>query len=375
MIGLTRRGTGVLAGTVVLFSAGQWAGYPFFLAIAGAGAGALVAAVLLTGRRPRVAVTREIYPDRVERGKPAVATLRVHNPTGRRQVAFSAGDRLGGGLRAVRIRALAPNAEAVHRYELPTDRRGRHQVGPLTLDRGDPFGLGRRQVAAGEVATLWVHPRVHVLHPPGGGRPRHHHEGTAADNRLRGSYDLREVREYVPGDEIRHLHWKATARTGQLMVRDFAVPDQPRFTALLDSRLRGPVLEEAVDLVASLVTSAARADRPARLVSSGGLDLDTSGGVPAVRPLLDALCVLEPSSGAALVPEPLTRDGAGGLAVVTAGGTPADRAALAALRDRFAPLVVFVFGGSGAFAGIPGATVLDVSDAADAARRWNAVAP
>jgi uncharacterized protein (DUF58 family) len=374
MIRLTRRGIGVLAGTVVLFTFGQWAGYPFFLAIAGAGAGALVAAVVLTGRRPRVAVTREIYPDRVERGRPAMATLRVRNPAGRRQGAFSAADRIGGGVRAVRIRALAPNAEAAHHYELPTARRGRHQVGPLTLDRGDPLGLGRRQLAAGEIATLWVHPRVHVMHPPGGGRPRHHHEGTVVDDRLRGSDDLREVREYVLGDEVRHLHWKATARTGQLMVRDYADPDQPRFTALLDSRLAGSVLEEAIDITASLVTSAAHADRPARLVSSGGLDLDTSGGVQAVRPLLDALCVLEPSAGAALVPEQLTRGGVGGFAVVTAGGTPADRAALAALRDRYAPLVVFVLGPPGSLTGIPGATVLEVSDAADAARRWNAVA-
>ncbi|MEU8635394.1 DUF58 domain-containing protein [Amycolatopsis sp. NPDC048633] len=371
MILLTRRGTGVLAGTVVLFAFGQWAGYPFFLAIAGAGAGALVAAVVMTGRRPRVAVSREVYPDRVECGRPAVATLRVRNPTGRRQGAFSAGDRIGSGLRTVRIRALAPNAEAVHHYELPTARRGRHQVGPLTLDRDDPLGLGNRRLSTGEVAMLWVHPRVHVLHPPGGGRPRHHHEGNAVDDRLRGSHDLREVREYVPGDEVRHLHWKATARTGQLMVRDYVDPDQPRFTALLDSRLRGPLLEEAVDLTASLVTSAAHADRPTRLVSSGGLDLDTSGGIPAIRPLLDALCVLEPSAESTLVPEELTRAGVGGLAVVTAGGTPADRAALAAVRERYSPLVVFSFGDPAPLAGIPGATVLAVSDAADAARRWN----
>jgi uncharacterized protein (DUF58 family) len=373
MIRLTRRGTGVLVGTVVLFAAGQWAGYPLFLAVAGAGAGALVAAVVTTGRRPRVTVGREVYPDRVERGRPAIATLRVRNSSGRRQGAFSAGDRIGSALRSVRIRALPPNAEAVHNYELPTAQRGRHQVGPLTLDRGDPFGLGQRQITTGEVAMLWVHPRVHVMHPPGGGRPRHHHEGTAVDDRLRGSYDLREVREYVPGDEVRHLHWKATARTGQLMVRDYVDPDQPRFTALLDSRLRGPLLEEAVDLAASLVTSAAQADRPSRLVSSGGLDLDTSGGVQAVRPLLDALCVLEPSAESVLVPEELSRSGIGGLAVVTAGGTPADRAALAALRESYSPLVVFVLGDAGALTGIPGATVLEVSDAAEAARRWNAL--
>lgn len=374
MIRLTRRGAGVLAGTAGLFVFGQWAGYPFFLAISGAGAGVLIAAIVATGRRPRVAVSREVYPDRVERGQPAVATLRVHNPTGRRHGAFTAGDRIGAVTRTVTIRALRPGVETVQAYELPTERRGRHQVGPLVLERADPFGLGHRRLTTGETATLWVHPRVHAMTPPGGGRPRHHHEGAAADERLRGSDDLREVREYVPGDEIRHLHWKATARTGRLMVRDYIDPHQPRFTVLLDSRLRGPRLEEAVDTAASLAGSAARADRPTRLVSSGGLDVDTGGGPRAMRPLLDALCVVEPSSSPALVPETLTRSGIGGLAVVTAGGSPADRAAVAALRERYSPLILFVLGDAETFNGISGAMVLSVSDAADAARRWNALA-
>ncbi|WP_328605799.1 DUF58 domain-containing protein [Amycolatopsis sp. NBC_00345] len=374
MLRPTRRGLGVLVTTVVLFAFGQLAGYPLFLAISGAGAGALVAAAAVTGRRPRVAVSREVYPDRVERGRPAFAKLRVHNPTGRRQGAFSAGDRVGAGFHSVSVRALAAGAEAVHHYDLPTERRGKHQVGPLTLDRGDPLGLGRRRLTTGETATLWVHPRIHVMRAPAGGRPRHHHEGAAVDERLRGSFDLREVREYVPGDEVRHLHWKATARTGQLMVRDYVDPDQPRFTALLDTRVQGPLLEEAVDLAASLVASAARADQPARLVTAGGLDVDTGGGPAALRRLLDALTVLEPSGDSALVPEDLVRSGVGGLAVVTAGGTAADRAALAALRGRYSHVVVFVLGDAGSLRGLPDTTVLPVSGAADAARRWNAIA-
>ncbi|MBB4688374.1 DUF58 domain-containing protein [Amycolatopsis jiangsuensis] len=373
MLRPTGRGVGVLVATVGLFVLGQVAGFPFFLAIAGAGAGVLVSAVAVTGRRPRVAVAREVYPDRVERGRPAFARLRVHNPTGRRQAAFSAVDTIGPAGQAVRVRALPPNAEAVHHYELPTTRRGRHQVGPLTLDRGDPLGLGNRRLTTGETATLWVYPRVHVLRVPEGGRPRHHHEGAAVDERLRGSFDLREVREYVPGDEVRHLHWKATARTGQLMVRDYVDPDQPRFTTVLDTRLTGPLLEEAVDLAASLVAAAAGADQPVRLVTPGGLDVDTGGGTVASRRLLDALCEVAPSGGAALVPDELLRSGVGGLAVVTAGAGLADRAALAALRGRYSPVTVFVLGEAGPLAGIPGATVLPAADAAEAARRWNAI--
>ncbi|WP_406631307.1 DUF58 domain-containing protein [Amycolatopsis sp. WGS_07] len=369
---LTGRGIGVLAAAAVLGGFGQFAGYPVFLAIAGAAAGAVGSAVVATGRRPRVEVARELYPDRVERGCPAFARLRVHNPTGRRHAAFSAVDRVGLAAKVVSVRALAPNAEAVQHYELPTAVRGKHRVGPLTLDRGDPLGLGHRTLATGETATLRVYPRVHAMRAPKGGRPRHHHEGAAVDERLRGSFDLREVREYVPGDEVRHLHWKATARTGQLMVRDYVDPDQPRFTAVLDTRLRGPLLEEAVDLAASLAASAASDEQPVRLATPGGLDLDTGGGTTALRRLLDALCEVGPSAeDAPLVPDELIRSGVGGLAVVTAGAAPDDRAALAALRGRYAPVFVFVLGAS--CAGIPGATVLSAPDAAEAVRRWNAI--
>jgi hypothetical protein len=69
----------------------------------------------------------------------------------------------------------------------------------------------------------------------------------------------------------------------------------------------------------------------------------------------------------------LVRSGVGGLAVVTAGGTAADRAALAALRGRYSTVVVFVLGDAGSLRGLPDTTVLPVANAADAARRWNAI--
>jgi uncharacterized protein (DUF58 family) len=370
----TRRGVAVLAGAVVLFAVGQWAGYPLFLALAGFCAGSVLAAVVLTARRPRVRVTREVYPERVERGGPAFAKLRVRSTASRRQAAFTAGDRVGTGFHAVTVPALLPHKETEQLYDLPTDRRGRHQVGPLTLDRADPLGLGRARVTTGDTATLWVHPRVHPVRALAGGHPRHHHEGRASDDALRGSFDLREVREYAFGDEVRHLHWKATARTGQLMVREYSDPDQPRFTALLDTRFTDELFEEAVDVAASLVAAAAGADHRCRLVTSCGLDVATAGGASAVRRLLDELSVLAPErdSGRSLVPGPLSRAGGGGLAVVTAGMSAADLASLTALRPRYSRLVVVVLGG-GAVPALPGARIVPAADAAEAARKWNAV--
>ncbi|GAB3460408.1 DUF58 domain-containing protein [Actinophytocola sediminis] len=379
---LTRRGWAVLVAAVLAYATGVVVGFPVLRALGGAGVGAVAAALVVTARRPRVTVDREAYPDRVRRGRPAFARLRVHNDNPRRHGGFTAGDQVDGGFHAVAVRPLAPGADAVYHYDLPTTRRGRIQVGPLTLERVDPLGLGRSRLTTGDTTTMWVHPVVHPVRALIAGFPRHHHDGATTDESPHGSLDLRDVREYVVGDEVRHLHWKATARTGQLMVRDYVDPNQPRFTALLDTRsalLGREVFEEAVDLTASLLVAAAGAGYWCRLVTPGGLDLRSRGGQQAVRQVLDELCELTPTAGTPpLVPAPLTRPaGRGGsLVVVLAGAHHDDLAALAALRQHYASTVVLTLAGgtdTGVTVRVPGAKVIAAPDARAAARRWNTV--
>jgi len=384
---LTRRGWAVLVAAVAVYALGEWVGFPMLRALAGAAFGAVVAALVLTARRPRVAVTREVYPDRVQRGRPAFARLRVRNAGARRQGGFTAGDRLDDdvrGFHAVAVRPLAPGADAVYHYELPTTRRGRFQVGPLTLERVDPLGLGRSRLTTGDTTTLWVHPKTYPVRALVAGHPRHHHEGRTSDDSLHGSLDLRDVREYVIGDEVRHLHWKATARTGRLMVRDYVDPNQPRFTALLDTRtdlLPASVLEEAVDLTGSLVTAAASAGYWCRLVTPGsgaesGVDLKLRGGQQAVRQVLDELCELTPVTGGPLVPTALTRTGdrGGSLVVVLASAWQPDLAAIAALRPHYSSTVVITLAGgaaTGVEVRVPGARIIKAPNAKGGTRRWN----
>ena len=389
---LTGRGVAVLVGGVVCVLLGQFLGYPVLRGIAGAALGAVLAAFLVTAKRPRVTVSREVYPERVRRGQPAFARLRVENPGTRRQGELTADDVVGVDFQAVTVRPLAPGAQAVYHYELPTDRRGRFQVGPLTMRRSDPLGLGRSSQTTGDTTTLWVHPRVYPVRALAGGRPRHHHEGRTGDDPLHGSLDLRDVREYVVGDEVRHLHWKAIARTGQLMVREYTDPEQPRFTVLLDTRrpLSTPDgFEEAVDLAGSLLAAASLAGHHCRLVTPEALDVSERGGPVGTRLLLDELCQLAPCDADSLVPTELARGGGrggghgGGLAVVLSGAVEADLGALAALRRHYSTTVVLVLGGMApielpdglrrAEVDVPGVRVLRVSNAQDAARRWNAV--
>ncbi|TDV40064.1 DUF58 domain-containing protein [Actinophytocola oryzae] len=377
---LTGRGWAVLLAAVFAYVVGVLVGFPVLRALGGAGVGVVAAALVVTARRPRVTVSREVYPDRVQRGRPAFARLRVHNDSTRRHGGFTAGDRVDGGYQAVAVRPLAPGADAVYHYELPTVRRGRIQVGPLTLERVDPLGLGRSRLTSGELATMWVHPKTYPVHALVAGHPRHHHEGRTSDDSPHGTLDLRDVREYVPGDEVRHLHWKATARTGRLMVRDYVDPNQPRFTALLDTRsalLPPEVFEEAVDLTASLVSAAAAAGYWCRLVTTGGVDLKLRGGGASARQMLDELCELAPLTGTApLVPVPLTRTGdrGGSLVVVLAAAYREDLNSVAALRPHYASTVVITLAGgtaTGVDVAVPGVQVIRAPNARGATRRWN----
>ncbi|MEU4221700.1 DUF58 domain-containing protein [Actinoplanes sp. NPDC026623] len=253
----TRRGSAVLLAAAVLLASGWWLRYPLLAALGAAGLGAVAAALLMVRRRPRVEITRAISPDRVERGGPASASLSVRGPAVR--------DHFDGRVLEVRT------AE----YPLPTGARGRFPVGPLQVAREDPFGLARAWHDAGGRATLTVHPRLWPARPDGG-HSRSPAPGPAEDHLWQGSAEPRGVREYLPGDEVRHLHWKATAHTGRLMVRETADPRQARLTVLLDTRRRSLApadFEEAVDVAASLLSAAGRAGLRVRLLTADGREM------------------------------------------------------------------------------------------------------
>ena len=362
---VTRRGYAVLAVAVPLLAAGWWGRYPLFGVLGAILLGAVPAAVASTGRTLRIAVNRTVYPARVVRGRPALARLRFGNRGTRRQPGFTATDRAGPVTRTVQVRGLLPGAETVQHYELPTDARGRWTIGPLTLERRDAFGVAHSSLTAGESTTLWVHPRQLPARVLFGGQRRHHHEGAVTDSALRGSVELTDVREYVPGDEVRLLHWKATARTGQLMVRDLADPQRSRFTVLLDTRAAAADperFEELVETAASLLCASVRAGQHTCLLTSSGGRIAVDGAPGSAGPLLDALSEV----GQDDQPVTLPPDRGGSLVVVCGDGPVLVPAAW--LRQRFTGVWAVVLSGA---AEVPGARTLRAETAAEAVRRWN----
>lgn len=363
----------MLLAAVALFAAGVLLGFPLLRAIAGFATGALAVAVVPLLGRLRPTVRRSVHPDRVQRGDTAVAELVVTNTTGSRQPAFLARDVVGGEQREIPVRLLPPGGAARYRYELPTGRRGRFDVGPLSVERSDVLGLARARGEIGQPAQLWVHPRRHPVRLLTAGRSRVHHEGEPPPLAVRGSMDLAALRDYVVGDELRHLHWKATARTGRLMVRQYVDPAQPWCVVLLDTRRQGltpEAFEEAVEVAASVVWEACEQGRPVRWCTTGGARVDTPGGAAGARELLDRLCLVGQDDTVAIQLE-----GIGGARgdgwFVQIGGAGIDAAAV--IARRFGTSVRFDLSGVGEVREHGGTPTIHAATARDAVRAWNGV--
>lgn len=196
-------------------------------------------ALLLSRRELDLAVTREVAPTRVPTDGHADVTVRVHNSgrlpspllRGEEALAYALGDR---------PHLLVPRLDGGETrqltYRVRSHVRGHHTIGPLSVRVTDPFGLATRAVPVPGETSLVVLPRVLPLTPvrgvPAGGGGE---TSVASRVALQGEDDV-GVREYRIGDDLRRIHWRSTARTGETMVRQDEQPSRRRALVLLDDR-------------------------------------------------------------------------------------------------------------------------------------------
>lgn len=198
------------------------------------------------------------------------------------------------------VHRLPGRSGAVLTYPLRPVLRGVHQVGPLLAGVTDPLGLAEFERELSGSDRLVVLPRVVALRgelPALGtavGNP-----GAALAQPGRGAPDM-VIRPYRQGDVLRRVHWRGTARHGELMVRLEERPWHGGTTVLLDRRDiahrgHGPdsSLEFAVSLTASLCAHLIAHTQPVTLVTEDGSVLSGPAGID---PLLDALAALRPSA-------------------------------------------------------------------------------
>lgn len=372
----TARGWSVLAVGAALVAVGLAVGYREFVAVGAAGVLGVILAAVWVGRPSRLVVDRSFEPARVSRGERCHAVVDVHT-TSRSSRALTLTDRTAGpgGPRLItvgpfRVRGGMPVRVG---YDLPTQRRGPLHVGPLSLDRRDVLGLCRARQTIGASTCLLVRPRWHPLPnlPPGFSPSL---DGTA-DTAGHGSIAFRSLREYRWGDELRHVHWRTSARVGTLLVREFVDTALPRLVVLLDDRAGsypsdGEAAEHAIEAAASVLVAADEAGLAVTLRLVGGRDVASQ-----TNPGLDLLAQVRLVDGANPVDTvpPLASDTAG-CTVVVLTGSALDIAAAVAARSGNARVIVVGFGGTGAApAPPPGVVVHRVASIAEFVAAWESL--
>ncbi|WP_102159112.1 DUF58 domain-containing protein [Zhihengliuella halotolerans] len=180
----------------------------------------LVIAVAFVLGRTDYDVRLELNRTRVAVGDRAVGAMVVKNVSKRASFGATMELPVGAAVAAFRVPRLQPDAEHEDLFTIPTRRRAVLAVGPVRSVRQDPFGLLRRQVSWTDEYELFVHPQTTALDGSSAGFIRDL-EGMPTRDLSNSDVSFHALRDYEAGDDRRHIHWKSSARTGQLMVRQF----------------------------------------------------------------------------------------------------------------------------------------------------------
>ncbi|MDX6331468.1 MAG: hypothetical protein QOI83_3851 [Streptomycetaceae bacterium] len=363
--GLTTRGRSFLAAGIAAAVCAYVLGQPDLLRV-----GLLLAVLplvcvaVLYRTRYRVAGGRRLAPSRVPAASEARVHLRIDNvsriPTGLLMLQDQVPYVLGPRPRFVLDR-VEPGGHREVSYRVRSDLRGQYPLGPLQLRLTDPFGMCELTRSFSAYDTLTVVPKVEALPAVRlGGEASGYGESRTRTLSLAGEDDL-IPRGYRHGDDLRRVHWRSTAKYGELMVRREEQPHKARCTVLLDTRRpayygAGPdsAFEWAVGGSASVAMHMLERGYSVRLLTDTGSSVpgpDGGGGAnasDAAGIMLDTLAVVDHSDGAGLSrAHEVLRAGNEGLLVAFLGDLDEEQAAIVGrMRQRTGGAVAFVMDSS-----------------------------
>lgn len=162
----------------------------------------------------------------------------------------------------LKLTRLAPGETTSLQYQVTFLMRGYYQIGPLLLETGDVFGLHRRFRVATEPHFAMVLPKVRPLEGYNLASRRPIGEIRVVHRLFEDPTRLAGIRPYQPGDPLNRIHWRATARTGQLHSRIYENSRVAGATFLLDfhgQSYRGPGAANSAELAIVTVASLANA--------------------------------------------------------------------------------------------------------------------
>ena len=291
--------------------------------------------------RYRLSCVRRLVPARLPAGQSAELTIRLANISRLRTGLLLAEDavpyELGRKPRFM-FHGIGAGGNKEFRYQLGSVTRGRYTIGPLQVRVADSFGLVSITRAFTSTSTLTVTPRIISLaRPPLGGNWLGDSEHGKRSIAASGEDDV-APRAYRTGDGLHRVHWRSTARHGELMVRREEQYWRNTASLFLDTRraaFGGTLFELAVIAAASIGVHLAGEGFEARFVTDGG-EVPRPGTFQVT--LLDTLAVVRPSRSTGLEAGIEALTAAGGQIVAVLGLlTDSQASQLAAARRGTAP--------------------------------------
>jgi uncharacterized protein (DUF58 family) len=267
--------------------------------------------------------------------------LEIHNPT-----------TLPGGLPGRAI-TLGGRSERSWLIRAPLSRRGHFRIEPLHIRTGDPFGFFEASATVGQGISVVVYPRIEAL--PRWRLPAASVEGSHASpvRTLQTTPMATSVRPYAPGDAMNRIHWKTTARHGEIQVKEFDLEQTADAWIILDLQRgiqtgRGDesTVEVAIRAAASIADRAIQENRAVGMTVNVGRTafLPPDRGGRQHLKIMQLLAAVEADSSSPLVETLIATVGRlrrGMTAVIiTASLDPAWVRPLAALRTRGVACVV-----------------------------------
>ncbi len=247
-------------------------------------------------------VDLSLLHERIVAGSGARATVTVRNTGTRIALPGRIDVPVGAGLVEFGVPLLRGGASSAQLLELPPQPRGIVRIGPATTVRSDPIGLLRREHAFDDAHHLYVHPRTVPVPSASAGLIRDL-DGSPTTRLVDADMSFHAIREYAPGDSRRQVHWKSTAKTGRLMVRQYEESRRSRMAVVLGLAAAeygsDSEFEVAVSAAASLAVRAVHDARDLDIVVGAEIPRVVRGRLRAIRhiPTASPRVVLDGFSG------------------------------------------------------------------------------
>lgn len=251
-----------------------------------------IGAVVWTVGRVRYRIDVDLATQRVVVGQSAAGSLTVTNEASRYCQPSVVEMPVGSTVAQFAVPVLPGNGTHSDIFVIPTDRRGVITVGPVSSVRGDGLGLFRRVQQWTGARELYVHPQTISITASTVGFIRDI-EGAVTHDLSSSDVAFHALREYRPGDDRRSVHWRSTARTGKLMVRQFEETRRAHLLIVFDNDAGAWVdaheYELGISVASSIGAAVMRERRELTFISQAGVVPSSSS-----QGFLDGVTLLEP---------------------------------------------------------------------------------